>query len=194
MASSPVSVRSGRAQAQREGQRPAPAAHLLAGVDVEQPHVLEQLPAAVAQRRVDVGGRAPPSATTSATSTATGGNVRHARRRRGRSAPGSASRSSSIADVRAGSPSAAHDPRVQLAGVADDPVADPQLGAPARVPRRLLAAAHVSSTPAAAPTRRATSIASAQPAGRPGPHQPRGSRLPASATADVPRAAPGSAA
>jgi hypothetical protein len=47
----------GRAQPQRVGERALALPHLRAGVDVEQPQRLQQRAGAVAQRRLDLGGR-----------------------------------------------------------------------------------------------------------------------------------------
>ena len=64
-----------RPQGQRVRQRPRAGRHGRAGVDVEQPQRLQQLPGAGSQRGVDVRGRARRPSTTSARSSSTGGNA-----------------------------------------------------------------------------------------------------------------------
>ncbi len=79
-------------------------------------------------------------------------------------------------------------PRVQLAGVAEDRVADER---PRRSGRgatvRGVAARTVTSTPRASAVRRTASSASDQPAGRPAPHQPGRSRVAGDDEAEVQR-------
>ena len=175
----------GRPQRQRVRQRPRAGRHRGAGVDVEQPQVLEQLaprpragrrrPRRRAPRRRPPGpGRAAPAGTT---------------RSAGRPAPvpaGSASTSSSIADVRAGSSSAAHtrgcsSPAYPTTRSPTSSSAQRPGCHGARSPART-----VSSTPEAAATRRAACTASAHDAGRPWP--PPAARLAADRPAPPPRA------
>ena len=78
--------------------------------------------------------------------------------------------------------------RVQLAGVADDGLADDELRAAAGVPRaRGSSAATVSSTPRPRPTRGPPRSRRPRSPARPWPHQPARSRSPASTTAEVQR-------
>ena len=82
-----------------------------------------------------------------------------------------------------GQPYAVQTRRVQLAGIADDHLADNDLGAPAGMPGGVLRAGpHRGRRPAQRATVRHASTASAQPAGVPEPHQPAGDRRPDTTT------------
>ena len=162
-------------------------------VDVEQPDRLQQLARALAQRRLDVAPPGTSPSTTSATSCVAGGKVEIAGACSASAAGRAtrASRSSSTAQVRAGRPSAVDDPRVQLAGVADDRSAvdgddssAQRPGCHGAVLRRRDAEldAGLGRQRCGRPRRRRPS----RPA-RPVPHQPAGSRAPASDAGDVAR-------
>ena len=158
-----------RAEPQRVGQRLRALPDLLAGVDVEQPHRLEQLAGALAQRRLDARPRARrrrrparrppwPAGTSRPAAPATTGRWRRR----------AASRSSSIAQVRAGRPERGDDLGCSSpAWPTTVAVDDASSRAPAGVPRRVLVGAHArASTPRPPrPTPRAASTASAQSAG-----------------------------
>ena len=148
----------GRPEAQRVGEGLAALAHLLTGVDVEQPDVSSSAPAPAPRRRPGglARGAGPSSATTRATSwVATGkaGDLR-APRPAAPSRPRAGCRqSSSIAQVRSGSAEAPRPPagaarrRARPASLA---VAGPDVerGAAARVPGRVPGGADVRLDPA----------------------------------------------
>ncbi len=172
----------GGPEPQRQGQRLAALPDLRTGVDVEQPHVLEQLTGA---RR---GPRRPPpaAATSSATIRLTSWNTAGNGDTRGAGSVSAIGIASRFEFHRAGAlrqAGALDDRGVQLPGVADG-------RPPRRTPRRTgpdatagrCAARRVTSTPAARPMTRTASKASAASTGRPGPHGPAGSRRPVSTT------------
>ena len=189
----PLRSACGRAPGSRSANasdlRPSPTCG--AGVDVEQPHATRAGRPAPSRSAASTSAAGTAASTTSATSSLASGKVETGGA--GRIAAGavsSRSRSSSAAQVRAGSPSALDDPRVQLARVADDGRRRPAARAAAGVPGRVLvrrdarAAGRRRGRRAGRPRRRR-----AQSAGRPGPHQPAGSRSPVSTHGHVPRLA-----
>ena len=173
----------GRPHHQRERQRPVSGRDLVPGVDVEQPQRLEQLagPRRAARRGTSAAGTE--SGTTRATSRLHRRERADRRRRRGlplaAGRPGSApARRSAAADPAAPPPWA---PAHRRSRSASRRPGCSRTGPDARAPARRRPPGPA--TPAVAQIRRASSTASAQPAGRPAPHQPERSRAPASTAA-----------
>ena len=174
-----VSVRSGARKRSAKASDFCPSADLVAGVDVEEPDRLEQLPAP-SRSAASTSAAATEASTTSATSSLATGYVENAAPARRRARSSSTSRSISAAAVRAGH-------AVGLADLGCSSPAWPTTTSPTENsaqrpgchgPR--LAARTLTSTPrprdAGAPRRR---VGPDRPA-RPRPHQPARSRSPAS--------------